>query len=175
MTTLKIVGKPTASAMQALEPHIAALYNKPGSRVMAIIEMAHVERLQPAPGSDKSPTVGMKITGCEVPNPDQEGAVREAQRALYLARTARGTLDEQGMLQLDDGTLKSTAGLLNAIEVARLRAGLAHWEMYGRRIVAGLEKLTATEIAHEMQAIADGLSSVLRTADPSSDDAEDDE
>jgi hypothetical protein len=51
MTTLKIVGNPASGAMQALEPHVARMYNIPGVRVMAIIELTHVERVQPAPGT----------------------------------------------------------------------------------------------------------------------------
>jgi hypothetical protein len=164
MTILKIIGNPASGAMQALEPHVARMYAVPGLRMMAIIEMAHVERVQPAPGADGTPTVRMKITGCEVPNREQEGTVREAQRALFLARTARGTLDEEGMLQLDEATLKLTPGLLMSIECARLRAGLNHWEQQARRIVAAAGKLTGTEIAHELQAVADGLTAVLDQA-----------
>jgi hypothetical protein len=164
VTTLKIIGNPASGAMQALEPHVARMYAVPGLRVMAIIEMAHVERVQPAPGSDGTPTVRMKITGCEVPNREQEGAIREAQRALFLARTARGTLDEEGMLNLDDDTLKLTPGLLMSIECARMRAGLAHWTEYARRVVTQSGKLTQTEIAHELQAVADGLTSTIDQA-----------
>jgi hypothetical protein len=164
MTALKIIGKPTAAAQAALEPHIARLYASPGASVMAIIEMRHVERLQPAPGSDKAASVGMKLVGCEIPGREQEGAVREAQRALYLQRTARGTLDDEGMLQLDEDTLKLTAGLLMSIECARLRAGLAHWTEYARRVVSASSKLSGTEIAHELQAVADGMAAVLSTA-----------
>jgi hypothetical protein len=80
MTALKIIGKPTAAAQAALEPHIARLYASPGASVMAIIEMRHVERLQPAPGSDKAASVGMKLVGCEIPGREQEGAVREPAR-----------------------------------------------------------------------------------------------
>lgn len=165
MTTLKITGKPTAAAQQALQPHVQRLYDAPGLRIMAVVELAHMERLQPAPGADKDASVGVKITACEVPNRDQEGAIREVQRALYLQRTATGTLDEAGGVVLDDGTLKSAAGLVHAIEVARLRAGLQHWDGYIRRVVSAADKLTQTEIAHELQAVADGLHAVLASAD----------
>lgn len=169
MTALKFTGKPTAAAMQALEPHITRLYNAPGARVMAVIEMAHVERLQPAPGSDKDASVGMKITACEIPTREQEGAIREAQRALYLQRTARGTLDEDGQMTLDDDTLKMTAGLLMSIECARLRAGLQHWTDYARRVVGASGKLAGSEIAHELQTVVDGMAAVLATAKPEED------
>lgn len=166
MTHLKIAGSPTASAMSALEPHIPRIYDRPGIHVMAIVELEHTERVQPAPNSDAEPIVRMRIVGCEVPNTDQEGVVREAQRALFLARTARGTLDEEGMLQLDEDTLKLTPGLLMSIECARLRAGLVHWTEYARRVVASSGKLIESEIIHELQTVADGLRAVLATAAP---------
>src|ERR1700740_1186470 len=164
MTTLKFTGKPTASAMAALEPHIGRLYNTPGASCMAIIEMRHVERLQPAPGSDKAASVGMKLVGCEIPTREQEGVVREAQRALYLQRTARGTLDEDGQLTLDASTLALVPGLLNSLECARLRAGLDHWVGYVRKVVAGSHKMSAMEVAHELEAVADGMAAVLANA-----------
>jgi hypothetical protein len=170
MTVLKIVGSPTAAAMAALEPHVMRLYDKPGARVMAVVELAHVERVQPAPGSDGKPVVKMKITGCEVPNREQEGAIREAQRALFLARTARGTLDEEGMLNLNEDTLKNTSGLLMSIECARLRAGLLHWTEYARRVVGTSGTLSQTEMAHELQSIADGMASTLDQAAPEEDE-----
>jgi hypothetical protein len=170
VTTLKIVGNPASGAMQALEPHVARMYAIPGVRVMAIIEMAHVERVQPAPGADGKPTVKMKVTACEVPGPDQEGAIREAQRALYLARTARGTIDEDGTLQLTEQTLKLTPGLLMSLECARLRAGLAHWTAYAQRVAGASAQFSTTEMAHELQAIADGLISIVQQADAGSDD-----
>ncbi len=164
MTTLKVIGNPASGAMQALEPHVARLYAIPGVRVMAIIEMAHVERVQPAPGADGKPTVKMKITACEVPNAEQEGVIREAQRALYLSRTARGTLDEDGALELTKETLKHTGGLLLGIETARLRAGLEHWATYARRVADGSIRLSLTEMAHELAAVADGLDAVRGNA-----------
>lgn len=165
MTTLKIIGNPASPAMQALEPHIGRLYARPGVRIMAIIELAHVERVQPAPGSDGTPTVRMKISSCEIPNAEQEDAVRTAQRALFLTRTARGTLDEEGLLNLDDDTLKLTGGRLLDIETARLRAGLGHWVGYAQRVASQSSQFSTTEIAHELQAVADGLTSILHQAD----------
>lgn len=170
MTVLKVVGNPSSGAMQALEPHIAGLYDRPGVHLMAIVEMVHVERIQPAPGADGKPTVKMKIISCEVPNEDQEGVIRTAQRALYLARTARGTLDEDGRLKLDEDTLKRTAGELLWIECARLRAGLGHWTAYAQRVAGASAQFSTTEMAHELQSVADGLASVMQQADAASDD-----
>lgn len=166
MTHLKITGTPTASAMQALEPHITGIYDRPGVHVMAIIELEHTERVQPAPNSDVEPVVRMRIVACEVPNEEQESAIRTAMRALYLARTARGTIDEDGQLELDKETIKRTGGELLWIECARLRAGLAHWTAYAQRIASQSAQFSVTEMAHELGAVADGMTAVLRQAAP---------
>ncbi len=166
MTHLKITSTPSASAMQALEGHIKRIYDRPGIRIIAIIELEHTERVQPAPNSDVEPVVRMRIVGCEVPNEEQEGTIRTAMRALYLSRTARGTIDEDGQLELDKDTLKRTGGELMWIECARLRTGLAHWTAYAQRVVSQSTKLTATEMAHEAKALADGMTAVLQQAAP---------
>ena len=163
MTKLKIQGAPGSAAKDALEPHLARIYGRPGIRVMAIVELAHVERTQPAPDSDKDASVTMRISHLEVPNDQQEGAVREAQRALFLHRTAHGTLDDAGHLELSQDTVRLTGGMLHAVEVARLRAGLAHWVKYMRRVVDGPD-LTLSEVRHELDTIADGLDATLTGA-----------
>lgn len=163
MTQLKFDARVSASAQEALEAHVRPMYDQPGSRRMAIVEFAHIERMEPAPGTEKEPQVKVRIIGLEVPNKDQEHAVRDAQRFLHLQRTARGTLDDEGQLELSESTLRLTGGMLAFIETARLRAGLDHWREYARRIQHGPE-LTVTEIRHEMQALADGLTAVLNTA-----------
>lgn len=164
MPILKFDSKVSASAQEALEPHVRPMYDQPGGRRMAIIEFAHIERTEPAPNTEGKPSVKVRITGLEVPNRDQEGAIREAQRYLHLQRTARGTFDDEtGQLELSESTLRLTAGLLANIEVARLRAGLIHWQEYARRLVQGPD-LTLSEVRHEMQAVYEGLTAVLDTA-----------
>ncbi|WP_435600799.1 hypothetical protein [Streptomyces sp. C10-9-1] len=165
MTQMKFDAKVSASAQEALEQHVRPMYDNPGGRRLAIVEFAHTERTQPAPGSEKEPVVKVRITGLEIPHADQEGYVREAQRYLHLQRTARGTLDDDGQLELDEGTLRLTGGQLAYIETARLRAGLAHWAQYARRVLHA-PGLTATEMQHELKAISDGLRSTLDGALP---------
>ncbi|MEV7422830.1 hypothetical protein [Streptomyces sp. NPDC091212] len=170
MTALKFDAKVSASAAEALEPHVRPLYDRPGARRLAIVEFAHTERIQPAPGSEKEPAVKVRITHLEIPNADQEGTIREAQRALYLQRTATGTLQEDGELELSEQTLRLTGGMLHAIEAARLKAGLAHWLTYIHRVVQGPD-LTVSEMRHELDQVAAGLTTALRPArDNSSDD-----
>ncbi|MFF8406974.1 hypothetical protein ACF06P_35775 [Streptomyces sp. NPDC015684] len=163
MTQLKFDAKVSASAQEALEPHVRPLYDQPGGRRMAIIEFAAIERTEPAPGTEKEPSVKVRITGLELPNREQEPAVREAQRFLHLQRTARGTFDDDGQLELSDSTLRLTGGMLAYLETARLRAGLEHWREYAQRLVRGPD-LTVTEMRHEMQALSDGLTAILHTA-----------
>lgn len=161
MTDLKIDGKPTSGAAQALENHVTRLFDRPGISIMCVVELRSDTRLIPAPGSDKKQAVTVKIVGCEVANLEQEGALREAQRALYLHRTATGKLDEEGEVTLSDETMRMTGGLLNAIETARLRAGLLQWAAFASQVVGSAHKLSGSEMAHEMDAIATGLRALL--------------
>ncbi|MFF9310155.1 hypothetical protein ACF1BS_04510 [Streptomyces sp. NPDC014748] len=163
MTQMKFDPRVSASAQEALEPHVRPMYDSPGSRRMAIIEFAAIERTEPAPGTEKEPSVRVRIVGLELPNKEQEGAVREAQRFLHLQRTARGTFDDDGQLELSDSTLRLTGGMLAYLETARLRAGLEHWREYAVRLMRGPD-LTVTEMRHEMQVLSDGLTALLNTA-----------
>jgi len=160
VTTVKIASKLGAAAEAALEPHVPRLYARSGMRMLAVAELKHDDKNVPAADSDASAWVKCKITHLEVPGPDQEGAVREAMRVLYLQRTAAGTLTEDGELELDEGTLNLTAGLLTEIETARLTAALRHWAAYARRVVAA-DDLTLSEIRHELHTVADGLTAAL--------------
>ncbi|MFJ2477061.1 hypothetical protein ACIOWI_29500 [Streptomyces sp. NPDC087659] len=168
MTQLKFDAKVSASAQEALEAHVRPVYDNPGARRLLIGEFAHTERTQPAPGSEKEPTVKVRIVSLEIPNQEQEGYVREALRFLHLQRTARGTLDDDGQLELDEHTLRLTGGQLAYIETARLRAALQHWNGYIRRVLHTPE-MTVTEAKHELKTIADGLSGALDGARDDSD------
>ncbi|RBQ21552.1 hypothetical protein DP939_02250 [Spongiactinospora rosea] len=159
-TVLKFESKLAVAAANALEPHIRPLYDQPGATRLAVMEIRHIERTQPADGSDKDPSVRVRIIGCEVPNREQEPHVREMMRALYVQRTAQGTLDDAGELQLSDRTLKNAGPVLHAIEVSRLRAGLAHWVDYAARVNAN-GKLTVSEMHHELDIVARGLKALL--------------
>lgn len=156
MVNLKIDARPSTAASEALDPHVRRLYDQPGLRLMVVGELEHIERTQPAPGSEKPPTVKVRFTHLEVPNADQEDYIREAQRALFLQRTARGTLQEDGQLELSESTLHLTGGLLHAVEAARLKVALEHWAKYARRAFHAPD-LTASEVRHELQIVAEGL------------------
>lgn len=160
MTQLKFDSKVSASAQEALEPHIRPVYATPASRRLFIGEFAAIERMEPAPGTEKEPSVRVRIVSLELPNETQEGYVREALRFLHLQRTARGTLDDDGQLELDQDTIRLTGGQLAYLETARLRAGLHHWASYARRVLH-TSNLTVSEVMHELKTISDGLSAAL--------------
>lgn len=160
MTKLKFDSNMARAAADALAPHIRGIYDRPGATLLFVGEARHIERTQPAPDADGDPSVKVRITHMEIPNRDQEGAIREAMRALHLQRTAQGTIDEVGQLVLSEGTLKRISGLLHEVEVSRLRAGLAHWVDYAARVNAQ-SKLTVTEMQHELDLIASGLAALL--------------
>ncbi|PZG49858.1 hypothetical protein C1I98_11115 [Spongiactinospora gelatinilytica] len=159
-TILKFEGKLSAAAANALEPHIRPLYDQPGATRLGVFAIRHTERTQPAVGSDKDPLVRARIIECEVANREQEPHLREVMRALWQQRTAQGTLDDAGEIQLAERTLKSAAGVLHAVEVSRLRAGLAHWVDYAARVNAN-GKLTVSEMHHELDIVARGLRTLL--------------
>jgi hypothetical protein len=170
MTAAKIEGKPAAAAAAGLEPWIQPLYAAPSKRVIGVVELAHVLRTQPAPDADKEAEVRLRITHLEIARPEQEDAIRQALSALYLHRTAYGTLDEDtGQLQLSQGTLEATAGKLHALEAARLRAAVQHWGTYARRVL-GVAEITTSEMRHELDTICEGLASALAAADRTDDE-----
>jgi hypothetical protein len=160
VTQLKFDAKVSASAQEALEPHVRPVYAAPAARRLFIGEFAAIERTEPAPGSEKEASVRVRIVSLELPNEAQEGYVREALRFLHLQRTARGTLDDDGHLELDESTLRLTGSQLAYLETARLRAGLAHWASYARRVLH-TPNITVTEALHEMKTVADGLTAAL--------------
>lgn len=160
MTKLKIGGALPAQARAALEPHVAALYARPGVRRMIVGELHHVERTQPAPDGESEPSVTMRLSAVEVVPDDHEGIVRELMSSMYVERTARGTLTEEDELQLAQSTIEATAGLYSHVQVARLAAGIRLALDYAARVIAS-EKLTASELRHELDAIRTQLGKVL--------------
>jgi hypothetical protein len=170
MPDLKIKGQVTTRVREALAPHVQAIFDNPGKHLMCIVELKHAERTEPAPGEEKSPSVVVKIVGLEVANADQDEVIRQIQSALYLHRTARGTLDEAtGVVDLSPRTLELTVGNLDATEVARLRTGVLHWQDTARRL-AKSSNLLASELLHEIDAIATGLEHVAFNGPGATDD-----
>lgn len=166
---LKIDGKLSPTAAAALEDHAKALYLTPGARRVGIIELRRDYQTAPDPSGAKKAVVGLAIAGLEVAGPDQENAVREAQRALYLQRTARGTLDETGQIELYPETVDLLGDLLHDIELARLRAALHRWTSELDK--AKSAKHSESELRHELDRIHDGLEAALHPAREAGGDA----
>lgn len=167
MTKLKFESGVAAAAGDALEPYIRPLYASPGMRLMAIIELATTERTEPSPGSEKVPTVKVRIMHLEIPNEDQEEYIRAAQRALYFQRTARGTFDDKDegeQLEFSPDTLRLAAGQIHAVGYARLKSYLQRWQEYAHRLTYGPD-LTVSEMKKEFHVIAQGLRAALQPGD----------
>lgn len=73
------------------------LFEKPGTVVVAIVELTSKSYTGHADGEEKDPQVKVRVTGCEVARSDDEAAtLLEAKRAMWRARRMDGTLDEVG-------------------------------------------------------------------------------
>ncbi|MEU7431064.1 hypothetical protein AB0B07_09430 [Streptomyces sioyaensis] len=73
------------------------LFERPGTTVVAIVELTSKSYTGHAEGEEKEPQVKVRVTGCEVARADAEAAtLLEAKRAMWRARRMDGTLDEVG-------------------------------------------------------------------------------
>ncbi|MFF0019134.1 hypothetical protein ACFYQQ_01010 [Streptomyces sp. NPDC005496] len=96
MTTadIKFDSKVLEDVKEALADHAADMFRQRKGRWMAVVELAHVERVEPGPEEDKFPTVKLRIVGIEVADGEYDDErLRELQRGLYRLRTKGGTLD----------------------------------------------------------------------------------
>lgn len=124
MTVMKLDYRLNGDVSDALAPHIERIYDRPGSTFVAVVEFRHTSRLELA-DEEKDDEVKCRAVKLEVANPgEQEQHVRSLHRALYLQRTAQGTLDDAGEVKLSKQTIAQAAGLASATEVARVRAVL---------------------------------------------------
>jgi hypothetical protein len=160
MTTARLDSRLAEPAVAGLEPHVPDLYRSPGIRRLAVVELRHVERTQPAPDSDKTASVKLQVTHLELANEHQEPALRDALSALYMLRTAEGTLDQDGQLMLSERTLERTAGEVNAVEAARLHMTVSHWASYTDRVLGAA--LSPAQLREELKTIRDGLRAAKR-------------
>lgn len=125
MIAIKLNSSLAKAAFVSLERYAAKLYGRPGMRLVGVVELRHIERTQPAPDEDKEASVTVGVKHLEVARGDQAEALRKAMRALYVQRTARGTLEEQlDELQLSKDTLTGVGDDLALKETARLRAAM---------------------------------------------------
>lgn len=164
MPVVKLESKLGTEAAEALEELAPALYGTRGARILGVVELWASERSQVEADSGKIPYVKLTMTDLEIANSTQEDSLREAMRALYLHRTAHGTLDVDGELELSSRTVELTAGNLHAHEAARLRATTKHWADYADRVLVD-STLTSTELRHEIAAVVAGMKAALLGAE----------
>lgn len=169
MTAVKLVGKPSASASEAIARHAQTLYDTPGSTRLGVIVLKRRGVDTPDPGEETEPVVRLGIAALEIASPEQEEYLRNALVALKVHRTADGTLfdDTQGIVsvELTERTLENVAGDLDRAETARLRVGLRHWADQARRVLH-TPHLDITEARHELDALATGLEALLLLGRP---------
>lgn len=109
----------------SLDAHAARLYERP-TAVMAVVELAPVDRIVPvSEDSKKDPIIRLRIESLEVAAAGgPEETLRELSRALWVARTADGTLNGEDEVKLAEQTIEHAAGILSGNELARLRVVL---------------------------------------------------
>lgn len=160
MTAVKLASKLSNQALDGLAEYVPGLYANPGKRVIAIVELAHIERNQPAPDEDKEASVTLGIKHLEIANPEQENAVRQALRALYTLRTAYGSLTEAADVELGEETLRRCAGELSVIEAARLHVAIERWAEFAGKVLHD-DRLSAGTLRQELRTLADGLRAAI--------------
>lgn len=73
------------------------LFERPGTSVVAIVELTSKSYTGHAEGEDKDPQVKLRVTSCEAARNDEDAAsLRAAARAMWRGRQMEGTLDEIG-------------------------------------------------------------------------------
>lgn len=153
---VKITGTLPATASESLSLHAPTMYAALGTRRIAIVEIAGVERTEIADDEDKAPVLTLQIKAMEVAEQgDTEDAVRRAMDALYTLRTATGTLTEDGDLEMTQSTIDGVAGNVAMLEAARLHAAVGKWADYIRDL--RWKSMTHEQTRDELRKIADGL------------------
>lgn len=136
----------------SLDRYAARLYDNPGMAVMAVVELRHVDRVEPAEGvSTKDPRVNLRIEALEVAPPGgAENTLRDVERALYTSRTANGTLGAEDEVKLAEQTLDHAAGIVGGHELARVRV-ILDWLIDRVGPVVGNEKLRPADIRRQVE------------------------
>jgi len=112
---IKFDSKVLEDIKEAMEPYTDDMFRQRKGRWMAVVELAHVERVEPGPDEDKFPSVKLRIVAIEVaPDEFSDERLRELQRGLYRLRTKGGTLDAElhPDVQQARDVLKHGSGLL---------------------------------------------------------------
>ncbi|MFY7069608.1 hypothetical protein ACOQFV_27435 [Nocardiopsis changdeensis] len=174
MTTPKIDAKITAQVGDVLDPHMDTLMAKAragqADELLIVGTLRPVERIEPMAGEDKEASLKLRLSSVEIPDVDQAEAVREVQRALWVTRTATGTLDEEGEIRIAKHTLRHAGRDVASLAAARLRAGVEQWQHEAHK--ATVAHLSASEMWHEMERISTGLLVLLGQRPDADEDGE---
>lgn len=161
MTQMKFLYKLTGQPAEAVAGVVDRIYGNPGSSFMAVVEFKRKRAVEDEEdGQDNS--VLCRVAGLEVGSQgSQENTLREIQRALYLARTAEGTIGANDDIQLARQTVELASGLVQGEEIARLSAGLDHWAGVARDLASntGLREM---DIRKQLGELAAGLAAVRK-------------
>lgn len=161
MTKMKLDYRLQGQASEALAAHVDRIYRDPGATFLAVVEFRHSERVEYA-DEDAEPSVKCRVASMEVANTgEQEQHVRSLLRALYLQRTAQGTLDDAGEVKLSKQTIEQAAGLAMGEEVARLRAALG-WVAEALTIATGNTGLREADLRKALAKVEARLAAALR-------------
>jgi hypothetical protein len=173
MPEVKIQGKLPAAVVEVLQPLAGHLYNTPGGRWMGVIELHHADHNDPADDAeDIKRAVTLRLTHLEMASDaKQEDVLRDVLKALWLHRTATGTLlEDADDVELSPNTLEMAAGMLHALEAARLRVALNHWAEHARTAASALAIAgKQSDMLRELRKVADGLAAVLAGIEPADD------
>ncbi|MFJ1995275.1 hypothetical protein [Streptomyces asiaticus] len=115
MPDIKFDSKVLEDVKDSLDDHALNMFQQRKGRWMAVVELAHVERVEPGPDEEKVPSVKLRIVAIEVAGDDySDERLRELQRGLYRLRTKGGTLDGEldPDIQQARDVLKHGSGLL---------------------------------------------------------------
>lgn len=120
MPDIKFDSKVLEDVKDALSDKAPEMFQQRKGRWMAVVELAHVERVEPGPDEDKFPSVKLRIVSIEVAADDYtDERLRELERGLYRLRTKGGTLDgelDPDVQQARD-VLRHGAGVLTSASV----------------------------------------------------------
>lgn len=162
---LKLASALSPAVLESLEDLVRPLYSKPGMRIVAIAELASVDRLQVAPDEEKEPYVTVGVKAIEVAHGEQVDLLQRAARTLYVQRTAAGTLDEElGELKLSQSLLEELGTDFALRETARLRAALAHITGRISRLKSGT--FSAADLRKQLAHLHEIAVQAMEFADP---------
>lgn len=133
------------------------LWERDDTPVMVIAELG-VTRLEKSPDRlQKDRIVRIGLSSCEVAFGDSEHLLRSAQKALFMQRTAVGTITEDGDVRYCEAILASLGGgHLDASEAVRLRITLdwLHEQLKGLARKVGLDATGLRRETKQLAAIA---------------------